>query len=134
MMTRDIDPKISVVLALIIISIFPILALLLYGAQGYGEDEAIQDAVRFLKSSPTFRFDGIPRSIRVESAEPLTPGRWRITLYFECRHSGYGDRSGLILLPVITPHRLELIIDRGIIEEAVIDGVWDELHQRSIGD
>ena len=127
----NLDVKVGLILSLIAISIFPIL--LLYSAMTYGEEAAVRDAVRFLKSSPTYNFDGIPDSIRVESVERLAPGRWRIILHFECRHSGYGDRSGLILLQVITPHRMELIIERGRVVEAVIDNLWDELHQRPIG-
>ena len=127
----NLDVKVSLILSLIVISIFPIL--LLYSAMTYGEEAAIRDAISFLKSSPTYRFDGIPDSISVESVERLAPGRWRITLQFECRHAGYGDRSGLILLPVITPHRIEIIIERGRVVEAVIDNLWDELHQRPIG-
>ena len=127
----NLDVKAGLILSLIAISIFPIL--LLYSAMTYGEEAAVRDAVSFLKSSPTYRFDGIPDSIRVESVERLAPGRWRIILKFECRHSGYGDRSGLILLQVITPHRMELIIERGRVVEAVIDNLWDELHQRPIG-
>ena len=127
----NLDVKVGLILSLIVISIFPIL--LLYSAMTYGEEAAVRDAINFLKSSPTYRFDGIPDSIRVESVERLANGRWRITLQFECRHSGYGDRSGLILLPVITPHRMEIIIERGRVIEAVIDNLWDELHQMPIG-
>ena len=128
----NLDVKVSLILSLIIISILPIL--LLYSAMKYGEEDAVRDAISFLKSSPTYRFDGIPDSIRVESVERLAPGRWRIILRFECRHAGYGDRSGLILLPVITPHRMEIIIERGRVVEAVVDNLWDELHQRPMGD
>jgi len=132
MMTRDIDLILSLILAILIVSIFPS-TLLLYSVQSYGRAEAVRDAVRFLKSSPTFRFDGIPDSIKVETVERISPGRWRVILHFKCRHSGYGDRGGSILLPVITPHRIEIVINRGGVEAAVIDGVWDELHQRPMG-
>jgi hypothetical protein len=134
MMSSDIDLRLRLILALLVSSLFPILSILLYyRARTYTEEEAVEVAINFLKASPTFSFDGIPKSVRVEEVERLSAVAWRIVLYFQCRHYGYGDRSGQILLPVITPHTMEVIVERGEVVEALIDGVWDELHQRPLG-
>lgn len=96
----------------------------------YTEDEAATNAKSFLVNGPTFRFDGIESSVQIAKAEKIARDVWIVTLSFECRHSGYGDRVGQMLLQVITPHTMDLRIDKGEIVAAIIDGVWDELRQR----
>ncbi|KYH37821.1 MAG: hypothetical protein AYL28_005030 [Candidatus Bathyarchaeota archaeon B23] len=133
-MAMNLDLRVSLVLALLVVSLFPTLSLLLsLSSTPYTEERAVEVALHFLKASPTFSFDGIPNSVRVEAAEEVSAGSWRIAISFQCRYYGYGDRSGQILLPVITPHRMEVVVERGEVVEAVIDGVWDELHQRPLG-
>lgn len=124
----------SLILGLLLSSFFPILSILLYFQTTIPrEEEAIGIALSFLRGSPTFRFDGKAESVEVQGVEQISAQAWRIVIYFECRHSGYGDRSGRVLLPVITPHTIKITVERDEVVEAVIDGVWDELHQKAIG-
>jgi hypothetical protein len=129
--------KLSVVLALIVAGAFPALSLYAWYTAGPGYDD--EDVVReiatiYLKNRPTFRFDGVPESVSLTSIDALEslPITWLVTLKFESRYAGYGDRSGQVLLPVITSHEMRLRIIRGVVEEAVIDGIWDELGQAHI--
>jgi len=97
---------------------------------GFTEEEAVQVAKDFLMNSPTFRFDGLADSVKIVSANTLDrPSTWRIELGFTCRHAGYGDRTGMILLMVLTNHQISLVVQKGVLESAVIDDVWDELNQ-----
>lgn len=111
-------------------------ALAIYTWQTWGvwcfEEAAVEEALEFLRKSPTYRFDGIPESVRVEGVERLGPASWRIKIAFVCRHSGYGDRTGEVILQVLTPHRILIKLERGIVVEAVIDDVWNELIQEPI--
>jgi len=51
----------------------------------------------------------------------------------ESRHSGYGDRTGLALLQVITPHQAVITVEDGDVTEAIIDGKWDMIKQMMLG-
>lgn len=95
-------------------------------------EEAEETAREFVESSPTFSFDGIPGSIEVGDvvAAESYPIQYFMTVKFECRHAGYGDRTGQMLAQVITPHEMRITISGGQVLSAVIDGVWDELNQR----
>jgi len=94
--------------------------------------EAEELAMEFVMSSPTFSFDGVPGSIEVVEvvAAESCPIQYFITVVFECRHAGYGDRTGQVLAQVITPHVMRLTVSDGRVLSAVIDGVWDEVNQR----
>ena len=94
--------------------------------------EAEELAIEFVTSAPTFSFDGIPGSIEVVDivAAESYPVQYFITVAFECRHAGYGDRTGQMLAQVITPHVMRLTVSDGRVLSAVIDGVWDEVNQR----
>jgi len=98
----------------------------------YTESGAVQTALEFLMNGPTFRFDGIPSSIKVEDVviASCCPWTWNVQLSFSSAHSGYGDRTGKILLQVITPHKMWVVVQRGTVVSAVIDGIWDELNQK----
>lgn len=96
------------------------------------EAAAVERALEFLRRSPTYGFDGIPESVRVEKVERLGLTSWRIIIAFVCRHSGYGDRTGKVVLPVLTPHRIRIELEKGNIIEAIIDEVWNELTQELI--
>jgi len=131
------DWKLSVVLGLIIVSVFPAISMYVWETSSgdiLTEDKAVVTAVNFLKRSPTFRFDGISDTARVVNVETLRmPWTWEVTVAFVCRNSGYGDRTGKITLPVLTPHEIRIAVSRGFVVSAVIDGRWDEIHQRMIG-
>ena len=97
----------------------------------YTGDGAIDIAKGFLLNGPTFRFDGISNSVKVINVTALpSPWTWEIKLSFSCAHSGYGDRTGQILLQVITPHVMRVVVQNGKVTLAVIDETWDELNQK----
>jgi hypothetical protein len=94
--------------------------------------EAEELAMYWLKKAPTFRFDGIEGTMRIDNSVILEsyPEKYLITIVFDCAHSGYGDRSDLILAQVITEHTAVIVVSSGEVQSAVIDGEWDELNQR----
>lgn len=89
-------------------------------------------AYDFVKSSPTFSFDGVADSLRVDSARisPNNPNEFAVFLTFDSSHAGYGDRTNLILAQVITTHNVHVKVIDGKVTYAVMDGVWDELNQK----
>ncbi len=123
--------KYALSLALIPVCTLSALAIYAWGIWCF-EAAAVERALEFLRRGPTYGFDGIPESVRVENVERLGLTSWRITIAFVCRHSGYGDRTGKVILPVLTPHRIRIELDRGHIIEAIIDEVWNELTQEPI--
>ncbi|MCW4049688.1 MAG: hypothetical protein NWE89_08115 [Candidatus Bathyarchaeota archaeon] len=96
--------------------------------------EAEKMAIEFLKNGPTFSFDGIPGSIEVKDviAAESYPVQYFITIAFECRHAGYGEREGQMLAQVITPHVIKIALSDDVIGSAIIDNQWDELIQRTV--
>ncbi|MFU8795902.1 MAG: hypothetical protein ACNA7X_01215 [Dehalococcoidia bacterium] len=99
------------------------------------EEESRQIAVRYLMSSPTFLFDGIEGNIRLISSRALgnDAARWEFVHEFECVHPGYGDRSGQTLPHVVTAHTARIVVRRGAVVAAVIDGTWDIMLQEWYG-
>ena len=96
------------------------------------ESEGI--AREYVTGSPTFRFDGIEDTLVLVHTETLRcPYCWEFEFEFDCRHSGYGDRTGLVLAQVITPHSASVRVIEGEVNRAVLDGTWDMMLQESIG-
>lgn len=129
------DRKLSVVIALLVTGIFPAASLyaIQSGQLSYTERAAIDDAKTYLKNSPTFQFDGIEDSINVTDVyRDEKNGTWKVTITFNCAHSGYGDRTGDFLLQVITSHKAKIIVEDGKIVSAVIDEKWDMIEQKMI--
>lgn len=127
----------SLVLALMVSGLFPALSIYMCQTMPTGantEDEAIIVAIRFLKNSPTFKFDGIPVSVSVVDTKILEsyPVQYVITIAFDSRHAGYGDRTGRVLAQVITPHEIVITVVEGKVIKAVIDDKWDELNQHEV--
>jgi hypothetical protein len=100
----------------------------------YTEEGAVEAARGFIESAPTYAYDGVPGSIVVEGVcRARTPvPTWLVELGFQCRHSGYGDRSGLVLLQVVTPHTASIIVEERNVIQAVIDQTWDEIRQEKV--
>ena len=97
------------------------------------EQDSQNIAVDLLRSSATFRFDGIEDTLKlVWSGADKKPYRWEFHYEFESRHAGYGDRTGLILAQVITDHRAQIVVEQGQVVHAVLDGKWDMLRQKII--
>lgn len=97
------------------------------------EEEARQKAEQFIKDCPTFLYDGIENSLTLsETLYPDIENAWTFTFEFECRHAGYGDRDGQMLLQVITPHEAMITIEQGEVKTALLDGQWDMKTQQLV--
>lgn len=110
------------------------------------DQSVLNIAEDFLRSSPTFLFDGIENSLvlvntgayseRTISGEgpagEITKG-WELTYRFESRHAGYGDRTGAMLAQVITPHEAVIAVENNEVKSAVMDGQWDMINQKMVG-
>ncbi len=88
-------------------------------------------AKRFVFSSPTFSFDGIPESVKVGMITVLEsdPPQYIVPIDFDSLHGGYGDRTDQMVTQVITPHTIRVTVVNGMVTSAIIDGKWDELNQ-----
>ena len=130
------DKKLSVFFALVVVGVFPALALNAWynNPVEYTEQGAIDAALFYLKNSPTFKYDGMPDSINVTGAyRARTPTpTWLVVIEFDCANSGYGDRTGQILLKVETHHEMSIIVEEGEVIQAAIDGEWDEMAQEPL--
>jgi hypothetical protein len=97
------------------------------------EADSQKIAETFLRNSPTIRFDGIDNTLKLVSSQGDDKTyRWEFNYEFQCRHPGYGDRTGLILAQIITSHTAQIIVDHGQIVQAVLDGKWDMLTEKMI--
>jgi hypothetical protein len=97
----------------------------------YGiHNEALTLAKQFVMDDPTFKFDGMPETLKVELDEDGDPVI--ATVDFTSRQAGYGDRTGMMLAQVLTPHRCVLEISNSQVRSAVMDGTWDMIGQKEI--
>ena len=130
------DKRASLVLALVITGMFPAMTLnaWLNRPAEYTEQGAIDAALFYLKNSPTFKHDGMLESIKVTGTNRArTPiPTWLVVIEFDCANSGYGDRTGRIVLEVETHHEIAVIVEEGVVIQAAIDGEWDEMAQEPL--
>jgi hypothetical protein len=129
------NAKLSAVLALMVAGFFPALTMYDWTTRSprFTEQGAVDLALHFTKYSPTFHFDGIPDSVRVEKVDTLRmPWTWAMTISFQCLHPGYGDRTGKILFQVVTSHFIVVTVREGMVVGAIINGHWDEIGQREL--
>jgi hypothetical protein len=129
--------KLSTVLALIITMSLPALSLYAWqmGGSKIPEDElAVNTALTFLRNGATYKFDGIPGTLEVGETLILEsyPIQYVVTATFDSRHGGYGDRTGQMLIQVITPHTARTTVVSGEVVSATLDDVWDELKQEEL--
>jgi hypothetical protein len=84
-------------------------------------------------NEPTFAFDGMIETLALANTTTLKCLYcWEFAYQFDCRQSGYGDRAGLQLAQVITPHIARVIVQEGVVTSAVMDGKWDMMEQKLI--
>ena len=98
------------------------------------EEKAIEIAQKFVRSSPTYSFDGIEGTldlISVDAMESL-PVQYNIKVAFESSQGGFGNRDGQMLTQVITPHVMSVLVTDGKVISAVTDDTWDELNHQYI--
>lgn len=96
------------------------------------EPEYVLDiAQEFIKSSPTFLFDGIPDTLSLElvAIRESFPEQYVIEGDFDSLHGGYGDRTDVMVIQVITPHKINLVVISEQVTSAIMDEKWDELNQ-----
>jgi hypothetical protein len=132
------DLKLSTVIALIIVGLFPALSLYVWetgSTETYTEEYTIEIAYHYVRNCPTFKFDGLGETL--EHIETLYPDvidsyTWQFVFTFNSRHSGYGDRTGQHLLEVITSHTAHVIVQDNRVISANLDGKWDMIKQEMI--
>jgi len=92
-------------------------------------------AEKFVRDSPTFKFDGSPASLKlVETLYPDMENAWQFVFRFESAHAGYGDRTGQMLAQVITPHEATITVEQGEVVNAIMDEKWDMVNQRMLNE
>ena len=97
------------------------------------KEESEEIARNYLLNSPTFKFDGIEDSLELAATyEATCPYCWQFVFEFQCRHAGYGDRTGQMLAEVITPHTAGITVDQGEVVSAIMDDQWDMIKQKMI--
>ena len=103
------------------------------GINKVSEEESREIAEEFVEDSPTFVFDGIEGSLVLTDTLALQcPYCWQFVFEFDSSHAGYGDRTGLTLAEVITPHQAVVTVEQGEVTDAVLDGEWDMLSQETL--
>lgn len=102
-------------------------------------EEAARIATSVVKGSTTFRFDGLEEGFEVIDVtkvvnEPPAPGFfWAVEVVYLTGHPGHGNRSGQLLIQVVTWHRaLVTMEETGRVMAAICDDVWDLLADREI--
>lgn len=89
-------------------------------------DEAEDRARTWIETvSPTYTFDG--SALKLTSGKETAPGRFEFTYSFTSNHGGYGDRSGMMVTQVITPHTMDIIYENGAVRSAMTDSTFNEL-------
>ena len=97
------------------------------------EADARRVAEDFVRSSPTFVFDGILATLQwVETRHLDSQNAWTFVFRFESANAGYGDRTGQMVAEVITPHEARIVVENGEVTSALMDGKWDMLAQRLV--
>lgn len=97
------------------------------------QEESEEIARNYLLNSPTFKFDGMKDTLELVTInQAVCPYCWQFVFEFQCRHAGYGDRTGQMLAEVITSHTASITIDQGEVVSAVMDDQWDMMEQKMI--
>ena len=93
-------------------------------------------ALTYIRISPTFSFDGIISTLKIEniSINKSYPPQYVVTIDIVCLHGGYGDRTGKIVTEALTPHTAVVTVIDGKVSNAIIDGAWDEVAQKTVTD
>ena len=102
-------------------------------SQVYTEEDAIRDALDFIRNAPTISFDGMEKTLQTTGVELSDCETYFIvSLEFVCMFAGFGNRTSMFLLGRPTEHTVVVHVQRGKIIHAIIDDEWDELNQTSV--
>ena len=99
----------------------------------------LRAAEKFIESHPTYSFDGIHDSLKLEvsNVRKSIPPVITINGTFTSTHLGYGDRTGNKHEKINehTVHKVHIIVSQvNKIHLATLDGIWDEIKQKSVND
>ncbi|MCR4393383.1 MAG: hypothetical protein NUV31_03315 [Dehalococcoidales bacterium] len=113
------------------------ISLVIAGCSGSNEaknrERAEKLAYTTVTNEPTFVFDGIKDSLKLLDASKLPSGDgWVFTYTYNSSHAGYGDRTGMVVAEVITPHTAVITVQNYRVVSAVMDGRWDMILQKII--
>lgn len=95
-------------------------------------EEAEKTAEAWIKTAPTYSFDGFDLKLEDHQVLETFPEQHVLNYTFTSRHGGYGNRTDQVVTQVLTPHIIEVIISEGEVKSAVIDGEWDEISQQPL--
>lgn len=104
------------------------------GPGGMSEREGKHVARGFVKSSPTYSFDGHDLKYKeiLDSDTAKCESCYTYVFKFKSRHPGYGNRSGEMLAQVITPHEARVTVESGEVISANLDGKWNMIDQEHL--
>jgi hypothetical protein len=93
----------------------------------YTANGAILIAKQFVQSEATYKYDGMADTLKVSLGRTIADGHFEIVAEFTSAQGGYGDRTGQMVVQVLTPHRAVIEVEKGRVTAAVMDGQWDML-------
>lgn len=100
---------------------------------GFTVEQSRDIAEAFIRKSATFSFDGIDGTLELKDTNKLwSPSCWTFAFEFQSAHAGYGNRSGMIVAEVVTPHKAEITVVRGEVTRATLDGWWNMITQEKL--
>ena len=104
------------------------------GNKGISQEDSKEIARQYVINDPTFQFDGMMETLALASTSTLKcPYCWEFAYQFDCRQAGYGNRTGLMVAQVITPHTASIVVQEGKVTSAVMDSYWDMMGQKTMG-
>jgi hypothetical protein len=104
------------------------------GNKGISQEESQEIARQYVINDPTFQFDGMIGTLALVNTTTLKcPYCWEFVYQFDCRQAGYGNRKGLMVAQVITPHTARVVVQEVGVTSAVMDSDWDIMGQKNIG-
>ena len=91
-------------------------------------------ALDFVRTSPTFAFDGMEETISAGQITVLEsfPEQYHLEVSFTSAHGGFGNRTGQIVTQALTPHIMDILLSEGTVLSAVTDGQWDEINHQYV--
>lgn len=96
-------------------------------------DDALKIAKNFITNDATYQFDGMRNTLQLDVTGTFPEaGKYEITGEFVSAHSGYGDRTNMMVLQVLTTHSVVLIVSNGQVTSAIMDGKYDMIAQKII--
>ncbi len=94
------------------------------GPQVGSQEQGRQVAEEFVRQEATFRYDGMPETLKLTSTTSVAQG-WKYTYEFDCQHAGYGNRTGQMMAQMITHHIAQVTVQAGRVTTAIMDGTYD---------